>query len=160
MRSENIYDQHFRAIGQSIEIKRISVFELKSEAGRYVVRGVPENDATLLSRFRQWRNRMHGASHGTPISYGTGEIERLEMEGRSRRAKPDRLPDFYSLPNTLRTVGSYLDFKNAELLELHKSPLSITLLYQNENGHPNMEERSIASFYNLFVALHANRKNK
>ena len=105
MRSENIYDQHFRAIGQSIEIKRISVFELKSEAGRYVVRGVPENHATLLSRFRQWRNRMQGASHETPISYGTGEIERLEMEGRSRRAKPDRLPDFYSLPNTLTTFN-------------------------------------------------------
>lgn len=160
MRSENIYDQHFRAIGQSIEIKRISVFELKSESGRYVVRGVPENDGNLLSRFRHWRNRMQGASHETPISYGTGEIERLEMEGRSRRAKPDRLPDFYSLPNTLRTVGSYLDFKNAELLELHKSPLSITLLYQNENGHPNMEERSVASFYNWFVALHGKRNRR
>jgi hypothetical protein len=103
---------------------------------------------------------MQGASHETPISYGTGEIERLEMEGRSRRAKPDRLPDFYSLPNTLRTVGSYLDFKNAELLELHKSPLSITLLYQNENGHPNMEERSVASFYNWFVALHGKRNRR
>jgi hypothetical protein len=160
MRSGNIYDQHFRALGQSIDVKRISVFELKTESGRYVVRGAPEQDSSLLARLREWRNRMQGASHETPISYGTEEIERLEMEGRSRRTKPDRLPDFYSLPNTLRTVGSYLDSKNAELLELHKSPLNITLLYQNENGHPNMEERSVASFYNLFVALHGKRHRR
>ena len=160
MRSEKIYDQHFRVIGQSIETKRISVFELKTESGRYVVRGAPEKDARLLSRLREWRNRMQGASQETAINYGTEEIGRLEMEGRSRRAKPDRLPDFYSLPNTLRTVGSYLDFKNAELLELHKSPLSITHLYQNEDGHPNMEERSVASFYNWFVALHGQRNKR
>jgi hypothetical protein len=160
MRSGNFYDQHFRAIGQSIELKRISVFELKSEAARYVVRGVPENDANVLATFRKWRNRMQGELQETAINYGTGEIERLDMEGRVKRKKPDRLPDFYSLSNTLRTVGSYLDSKRAELLELHKSPLSITLLYQSENGHPNMEERSVASFYNLFVALHGKRSRR
>ena len=160
MRSGNTYDQHLRAIGQSLDTKRINIFELKSESERYVVRGVPEKHANLLAKLRDWRNRMQGGSHQTSLNYGTSEIERLDMEGRSKRAKPDRLPDFYSLANTLRTVGSYLDSKNAELLELHKSPLSITLLYQNENGHPNMEERSIASFYNLFVDLHGKRNNR
>jgi hypothetical protein len=160
MRSGNAYDQHLRAIGQSLDNKRITAFELKADAERYLVRGVPEKDPDLLARLRDWRNRMQGASRETSLVYGTGEIERLDMEGRSSRTKPDRLPDFYSLPNSLRTVGSYLDSKNAELLELHKSPLSVTLLYQNEKGHPNMEERSIASFYNLFVALHGKRNSK
>jgi hypothetical protein len=160
MRFGNAYDQHLRAIGQSLDSKRITAFELKADAERYLVRGVPEKDPDLLARLRDWRNRMQGASRETSLAYGTGEIERLDMEGRSSRTKPDRLPDFYSLPNSLRTVGSYLDSKNAELLELHKSPLSVTLLYQNEKGHPNMEERSIASFYNLFVALHGKRNNK
>jgi hypothetical protein len=160
MRSGNAYDQHLRAIGQSLDNKRITAFELKADAERYLVRGVPEKDPDLLARLRDWRNRMQGASRETSLAYGTGEIERLDMEGRSSRTKPDRLPDFYSLPNSLRTVGSYLDSKNAELLELHKSPLSVTLLYQNEKGHPNMEERSIASFYNLFVALHGKRNSK
>jgi hypothetical protein len=157
MRSGNLYHQHLRAIGQSIERNRITVFELKTESEQYVVRGFPEKNANLVARFRDWWNRLQAESHQTPMTYGTGEIERLEIEGRSKRAKPGRLPDFYSLPNTLRTVGSYLDSRNAELLELHKTPLSITLLYQNENGHPNMEERSVASFYNLFVALHGRR---
>jgi hypothetical protein len=160
MRSENAYDQHLRAIGQALDNKRMTAFELKADAERYVVRGVPEKDPHFLARLRDWRNRMQGASRETSLAYGTGEIERLDKEGRLNRTKPDRLPDFYSLPNSLRTVGSYLNSKNAELLELHKSPLSVTLLYQNENGHPNMEERSIASFYNLFVALHGKRNNK
>jgi hypothetical protein len=159
MRSENGYDQQLRAIGQSLDNKRITVFELKADAERYVVRGVPEKDSHLLARLRDWRKQMQRASKDTSLAYGTAEIARLGHDGRLNRTKRDRLPDFYSLPNTLRTVGSYLDSKNAELMELHKSPLSVTLLYQNENGHPNMEERSIASFYNLFVALHANRKN-
>ena len=160
MRSGNGYDQHLRAIGQSLDNKRITAFELRADAERYVVRGVPEKDSRLVARLRDWRNRMQGASKETSLSYGTAEIERLENESRLNRKKRDRLPDFYSLPNTLRTVGSYLDTKNAELLELHKTSLSVTLLYQNENGHPNMEERSIASFYNLFVALHGKRRDK
>ena len=160
MRSGNGYDQHLRAIGQSLDNKRITAFELKADAERYVVRGVPEKDSRLVARLRDWRNRMQGASKEKSLSYGTAEIDRLENEGRLNRKKLNRLPDFYSLPNTLRTVGSYLDAKNAELLELHKTSLSVTLLYQNENGHPNMEERSIASFYNLFVALHGKRKDK
>lgn len=160
MPSGNGYDQHLRAIGQSLDNKRITAFELKADAERYVVRGVPEKDSRLLPRLRDWRNRMQGASKESSLVFGTAEIDRLDNEGRLNRTKRHRLPDFYSLPNTLRTVGSYLDSKNAELLELHKSPLSVTLLYQNENGHPNMEERSIASFYNLFVALHGKRKDK
>ena len=160
MGSGNGYDQRLRAIGQALDTKRITAFELKADAERYVVRGVPEKDSSVRARLRDWRARMQGASQENALSYGLAEIERLDHQGRLNRTKPDRLPDFYSLPNTLRTVGSYLDSRNAELLELHKSPLSVTLLYQNENGHPNMEERSIASFYNLFVALHAKRKNK
>ena len=160
MRSRNGYDQHLRAIGQSLDNNRITTFELKADAERYVVRGVPEKDSRLVARLRDWRNRMQGAFKETSLAYGTAEIECLENEGRLNRKKRGRLPDFYSLANTLRTVGSYLDTKNAELLKLHKSALSVTLLYQNENGHPNMEERSIASFYNLFVALHGNRKDK
>jgi hypothetical protein len=156
----NGYDQHLRAIGQSLDNKRITAFELKADAERYVVRGVPEKDSRLLPRLRDWRNRMQGASKEPSLVFGTADIDRLDNEGRLHRTKRHRLPDFYSLPNTLRTVGSYLESKKAELLELHKSPLSVTLLYQNENGHPNMEERSIASFYNLLVALHGQRKDK
>jgi hypothetical protein len=153
------YDHHLRAIGQSLESKRITVFELKAEGKRYLVRGTPEKTDNLLARLLNWRERMTKGSPADGVSYETGELDRLEQEGRSQRAKAGRLPDFYSLPNTLRTLGCYLKSKDAELLELHKNPLSVTLLYKTRDGHPNMEERSVASFYNLFVDLHG-RRNK
>jgi hypothetical protein len=87
MRSGNSYDQHLRAIGQSLDNKRITAFELKADAERYVVRGVPEKDSRLVARLRDWRNRMQGASKETSLSYGTAEIDRLENEGRLNRKK-------------------------------------------------------------------------
>jgi hypothetical protein len=51
-----------------------------------------------------------------------------------------------------------LDSQGAELLEIQKRSLSVTLLYRNKHGHPDFEERNIASFYNLFLDLHGKRE--
>lgn len=151
------YDQHLRVIGQALEAKRITVFELKAQDDHYVVRGEPEKDGSLMGRLRDWQERLVARSPSSVIHYAGREIERRNREERTKRARADRLPDFYSLPNTLRTVGSYLDAQGAELMEIHKRPLSVTLLYRRKDGRPNMEERSIASFYELFLALHRRR---
>jgi hypothetical protein len=154
------YDQQLRVIGQALETKRINVFELKNHGERYMVHGVPEKDPSLTARFRDWRERMRGQSLGSSHSYTLADLEHLERQGKVRRRKSNCLPDFYSLSNTLRTIGSYLEHKRAELLEIHKRPLSLTLLYQNQDGHPDLEERSIASFYNLFIELYGKRGKK
>ena len=152
------YDQELRVIGQALEAKGIDVFELKSEGDRYIVKGNTRKVSSLIGKIRDWRERIHGESLAGSNSYSHLDIERLERAGRSKRRNPDRLPDFYSVSNTLRTVGSYLDAKQGELLEIQKRPLSVTLLYQDKDGHPEFEERSIASFYNLFLALHGKRR--
>ncbi|HZD39492.1 MAG TPA: hypothetical protein VE131_02145 [Terriglobales bacterium] len=154
------YDQHLRVIGQSLEAKRISVFELKSQEDQYIVRGEPEKDDSLMGRLRAWQERLRAGSPSPVMHFTVREIERLNREARTRRARADRLPDFYSLADTLRTVGSYLDEQGAVLMEVHKRPLSLTLLYRKKDGHPNMEERTIASFYELFLALHRRRIRK
>ncbi len=152
------YDQHLRVIGQALEARGIEVFDLKSDGDRYVIKGEARKIPTLMARIRDWRERMHGQPVATSNSYSRFDIERLEREARSKRRKHDRLPDFYSVSNTLRTVGSYLDSKQAELLEIQKSALSVTLVYRDKDGHPEFEERSIASFYNLFLKLHGKRR--
>ena len=88
---------------------------------------------------------------------GAEEIEEIERQGKKKRAKSGRLPDFYNLSNTLRTLGAYLNSKDAQLLELHKRPLTVTLLYQNNDGHPHMEDRTLASFFNVFIEMHGKR---
>lgn len=152
------YDQDLRAIGQALEARGINVFELKNHGDRYVVRGEPDRSSALLVSLRQWRERLAGRSGASGLSYTPRDIECLELEGRAKRSQPDRLPDFYSISNTLRTVGSYLDSKGARLLELQKTALTLMILYQNKDGHPNVEERSVASFYNLFIHLHGRRR--
>jgi hypothetical protein len=151
------YNQDLRAIGQALEARRINVFELKAQGNQYVARGNPDKDISVLGTLRNWRERMSGPALGSAISFAVSDLERLDKQGKAKRTKANRLPDFYSLSNSLRTVGSYLEAKGAELLEIHKGSLNVALLYQDKNGHPNLEERPIASFYNLFLGLHSNR---
>jgi hypothetical protein len=54
-------------------------------------------------------------------------------------------------------VGSYLENKQSELIELHKKQLSVTILSRSKAGYPEFEERSLGSFYELFMRLHGRR---
>src|SRR5215510_13630595 len=156
MKANTSYDQDLRAIGQALENRGITVFDLKNQVGRYVVRGTPEKPASVIHSMRQWMRGSASDSSGT-INYSAQEIEEIERQARKKRVKSDRLPDFYNLSSTLRTLGAYLKAKDAHLLELHKRPLTVTLLYQNNDGHPHMEDRTVASFFNLFIELHGRR---
>jgi len=156
MRAKTSYEQELRVIGQALETRGITVFELKNQSGQYVVRGTPGKPASIIDSMRRL---LKGAAKdaGAPLHFSSDELGRIEQLGKTKRAKPDRLPDFYNLSNTLRTLGGYLNGKDAELLELHKRPLSVTLLYQNNRGHPHMEDRTIASFFNVFIEMHGRR---
>lgn len=151
------YDQQLRNIGQSLEAQRINIFELKYQDKHYVVKGDPEQEASLLATLRQWQKRLRHEGMNSSLSYALQDIEQLERQGKTQRSRPNRLPDFYALSNVLRTLGAYLDDQGAELIELHKNSLTLMLLYRNRDGHPAVEERSIASFYDYFIKLHGRR---
>ena len=67
------------------------------------------------------------------------------------------MPDFRKLSNMLRTIGLYLESKQAKLVELQVRPLTITLSYKDSDGQQQIEDRTIRSFYNLFLELCENR---
>jgi hypothetical protein len=157
METSTSYGQQLRSIGQSLESQRIRIFELTCRGDRFVVKGEPEKETSVLAALRQWQQRRRRDGLNGSLSFTRQDLEQLERQGRAQRKHSNRLPDFYSLPNTLRTVGHYLELKGAELLELQKRQLSLTLLSRNKDGHPEMEERSIASFYDLFLELHDRR---
>ena len=157
MATKTPYNHQLRAIGQSLEAQRIQIFELKCRGNQFLVIGNPEKETSLLGALRDWQKQLRSAGLVSSLIYAGQDIESLDRQGRARRAKHNRLPDFYSLPDTLRTVGVYLDLQGAELLEIQKRSLSVTLLYRNKHGHPDCEERSIASFYKLFLDLHGKR---
>src|SRR5690349_24586514 len=104
------YDRHLRAIGQSLETRRINVFELKSSTVQYVVTGTPEKPTSFVAAIRNWNRKTSGNGRQT-LTYGLPAIEQLERLGRSKRQKSERLPDFYNVSSLLRTVGAYLEAK-------------------------------------------------
>jgi hypothetical protein len=156
MSSKPQYDQELRAIGQALEAQGISVFEMKRHSERYVVNGAPEKPSSLFEALRQFRNQNGPRT----LNFGPQELLRLEWRGCRRRQSPDALPDFYSVSNLLRTIGGYLDRKNGELLGLEKRPLSLTLMYQTQDGHPYVEDRTIASFYDIFIDQYSGRARR
>jgi hypothetical protein len=151
------YDQQLRNIGQSLEAQRIIVFELSYDGERFVVKGEPEKETSLLAALRNWQKRRRSQGLNTSLTFTVQDIDQLDRQGRAHRSQPNRLPDLHSLPNTLRTVGSYLDETNSRLVEIHKRQLSVTILSRDKNGHPQYEERTVASFYDLFLKLHGKR---
>jgi hypothetical protein len=157
MQSRPAYHQQLRSVGQSLEAQRISVFELSCDGERIVVKGQPDKETSLLAALRNWQKQRRSDGLNASLSYTGLDIEQIDLQGRGKRSQLNRLPDFHSLANMLRTVGWYLDLKGSELLELHKHQLSVTIISRDKNGYPQYEERTIASFYDLFVRLHGQR---
>ena len=152
------YDHQLRAVGQFLEAQRIRIFQLHQQGDHFVVKGEPEEENSLLAKLLNWQRRNRAAGVSGPLTFTPQDIEQLDRQGRAQRSKLNRLPDFHNLANTLRVVGSHLDEKKAELIELHKKELSVTIVARNQSGHPELEERSLGSFYDLFTRLHAQRK--
>ncbi len=154
------YDRQLRSIGQSLEAQRIAVFELMWQDDHYTVRGEPERESSLLATLRSWQQQRRSAGLKTALRFTMEDLDELDRQGAANRAQSNRLPDFHRLANTLRTVGAYLESKNAELIELRMMQLGLTLLLHNRAGHPELEERTLVSFYPLFVQLHGQRHGR
>jgi hypothetical protein len=150
------YSHALRAVGQALEARGISIFELKSQLGQYIVSGKPDKPQSLTDALRQLRANNWRRGERT-ITFTAHDISELETQGRARRRVAGQLPDFYNVSNILRTIGAYLDAKNARLVEIQKRPLTLTLFYQTSGGYPEVEDRTIASFYNTFIELHGKR---
>lgn len=151
------YDEDLRSIGQALEARNISVFELKRIQDMYIIQGMPEHTGSLASKLRQWYWQLRSAFRTDSLSLDLDDVKRLSEAGRAKRSKPRRLPDFYSVSSTLRTVGAYLDATGVELVGLHKRPITIALSYRDKQGHEHREDRPISSFYNLFLELYGKR---
>lgn len=157
MTERKSYDHQLRTIGQSLEAQRIRIFKLQLQGEIFIVTGEPDEETSLLAKLRNWQKRNRSEGLMSSLTFTSQDIEQLDRQGRAQRSKDNRLPDSHSLANTLRTVGAHLKSKGAELIELQKKDLSITIVARNNSGHPEFEERTIASLYNLFLREHEKR---
>jgi hypothetical protein len=153
MASEICYGEDFRSIGQALEAKNVRSFELKRLGDWYILGGVPPADGSLRSKLRKFKMRFRSGSDAESLILALAEVEELSRRGKARRFRPGRMPDFSKLSNSLRTIGLYLESKQAKLIELQVRALTITLSYKDSDGQQQMEDRTIRSFHSLFLDL-------
>src|SRR6266542_2116296 len=94
MAATRCYDEDLRAIGQVLEARDISVFELKRLADNYVIQGTPEQTGSLRSKVRQWLRRLRSGSTAEVLALGLADVEQLSQAGRAKRSNAGRLRIF------------------------------------------------------------------
>jgi hypothetical protein len=151
--TETSYGEDFRSIGQALEAKSVRSFELKRLGDWYILQGVPSEEGSLRSKLNKFKLRFHTGSDAESLTLALSEVKELSRKGKAKRFRPGRMPDFGKLSNALRTIGLYLESKQAQLIELKVRPLTITLSYKDCNGKQQIEDRSIRSFHALSLDL-------
>lgn len=158
MATESSYGEDFRSIGQALEAKNVSSFELKRLGDWYVLQGVPPGTGSVRSKLHKFKLRFRGGSDAESLTLALSDVEELSRQGKTKRSIPGRMADFHRLSNTLRTIGAYLESKQAKFIELKVRPLTVTLSYKDNDGQQQVEDRTIRSFYNLSVELYETRE--
>jgi hypothetical protein len=157
MATETSYGEDFRSIGQALEAKSVRSFELKRLGDWYILQGVPPRDGSLRSKLHKFKLRFRSGSDAESLTLALSDVEELSRKGKAKRFIPGRMPDFRRLSNMLRTIGGYLESKQAKFIDLKVRPLTVTLSYKDNDGQQQMEDRTIRSFYRLSLDLYEKR---
>jgi hypothetical protein len=157
MATKTSYGEDFRSIGQVLEAKNVRTFELKQLGDWYILEGIPPDNGPLRSKLQKFKLRFRSGSDAETLTLALPEVEELSRKGKAKRFIPGRIPDFGKLSNTLRTIGAYLESKQASLIELQIRALTVTLSYKDGDGEQQTEDRTLRSFYNLSVELSEKR---
>jgi hypothetical protein len=91
--------------------------------------------------------------------YSLEELNRQDEERKEPRRDLNAMPDPYSLSNTLRAVGEFLDGKpDVKLLFASNHGQDVVILYETKGGVRNLEEYPISMLYDLAVKKYVTRK--
>jgi hypothetical protein len=177
------YAQPLRAIGQALETLNIQSFEMEPVEEDFLIRGnIPVTNANLIDghlTYNELRRTIWGklpdesrenseianASEPTvdsPVEllYRVTDVERLEAEGRSRRANPHGTANPSSLSQILRCIGGYLNQKRARLLKLSREAESVSVKYETSLGTNMNEMLSPSDLYDLWVRMYLQRAER
>ncbi len=91
--------------------------------------------------------------------YSMEELNCQDEERKEPRRDLNAMPDPYSLSNTLRAVGEFLDRKpDVKLLFASNQGQEVVILYETKGGIRNLEEYPISTLYDLSVKKYVKRK--
>ncbi|HEY2919837.1 MAG TPA: hypothetical protein VGK77_12695 [Candidatus Binatia bacterium] len=157
--------RNLRAIGQDLEARGISQFELMPATDGYLVRipyGATRPDETIETDSQGISRRRAGSSRPLELAYSLAAIDKLDEKGRLKRGTGSGMPDFFSLSQCLRALGVVIDAKRGQLLQLDRNTRtstipSIVVQYQTSTGERVREEHSLPNLYDYCVHLYKTR---
>jgi hypothetical protein len=172
------YSIILRVIGQKLEPLRPETYEVVCYGNSYLVRcRVKEDNQSgkekekqvrgLASFLRLWRepekpireNQNVGNIINAEFLYSVEELNRQDEARKEPRRDPNAMPDPYSLSNTLRAVGEFLDRKpDTKLLFASNRGQEVAILYETKRGGRDLEEFPISTLYDFVVKQYVKRK--
>ena len=141
------YSEILRVIGQDLEIRGIKAFDIQDEGERVFVQcGYQDPPAA------------------TPVTlyYTARDIEELKPQGTEKRGQPSKQGDFFTLSQTLRAIGGYVDQKKARLIRLSNNDcpgadVVFRIEYETRERERVVDDRSGSAIYDLCVNMYKRR---
>ena len=156
-----------RAIGQALMEMNVRDFELESNDPDFVVRAQTSRPAKAEERpaARPGPSERKVSPRAQPspepqqieLRFTRQDIKRLDQEGKSKRRESVGLPDSYTLPQVLRTIGDYLDRQERKLLRVGRRGRLVTIEYATPYGQKGSEKRTASSLYDLSARMYLRR---
>ena len=144
------YEEELKVLGEILEAEQISSFELTCLPECYLIQGGHCQSGSLNNKLSAWL-RLSRGSDSYSLTLSLAEINKRYHAELAEPSIPVQLDNFRTTSNVLRTVGAYLDSKQAELFELKMRPISLSLWYRDKTGYEQQEDRAVSSFHNLFL---------
>jgi hypothetical protein len=177
----NEYGQLLRAMGQALEILKFGTFEMEVADQDFVVRGSAvtssqqEEAQAIRERVRKfvWDALPGVAASPEEIDFAMStwpakldlrytpkDLDRLQQEGKAKRQTGIAVPDVARLSQLLRTIGAYVEHKQARLVKISRYGGSLAICYETGEGKTREESVSAGSLYEFWVRLYLQRSRR
>ena len=164
------YAQSLRAIGESLERRGISTFDLEKWGENYrlqVLAGQPATGSSFLKKIAQLLGRTDNSAREPSdstvpsriLSYTPSDIARLVTEQQSRHGGLNVMPDAHKLAQVLRVLGDHLDRKEADAFTVSVSGDSLSVAYETGRGI-QQESFTIENLYDHAVKMYLRRSKR
>ena len=136
-----------RVIGQDLEIRGMKAFDLRAEGETILV---------------HCGYQVPPAATPVTLHYTPRDIEELKPQGLEKRGQPVERSDFFTLSQTLRAFGGYVDQKKARLVRLSNNDcpgadVVFRIEYETRERERVVEDRSGSVIYDLCVNMYKRR---
>jgi hypothetical protein len=136
------YARELRVVGQELEKRRFSRFNLKCSDDSYVV----------------WSTEVSAPfAPVARILFSPGDVKRLEREGVQSRQGKNGVSNGRRLSHLLRTVGEQVYRRNQRLLAVAWHESEISVVAENSRGRSEINVLRTDNIYDLWVRMYLQR---